>query len=340
MRKTFTFNGKRYEVTASNQKELDDRYFYKRLALEKEADNEGYTVSEWGEIWLKKYKEAVVNTKDYKLYLSRLTTHIYPAIGNIKLSKVTMSDCQLLMNTCSSYSSTYISKIYHTLKALFKSAVDEKLIEESPAEKIIKPKGKKIEERRSLTDDERKLVLKTFENNSHSLYFKMMLYCGLRPHECALIQGKDINGKELHVRGIKNENADRVVPIPDCLTLPNLKRDEYLFPNLSTQKRARWWNSFKRDMNINGGCKVYRNQIFPPFPVADDLTPYCFRHTYCTDLETAGVPLNIARQWMGHGSILITSKIYTHTSEKAWNQAVRSLNNSHTIPTACPENGL
>ncbi len=49
--------------------------------------------------------------------------------------------------------------------------------------------------------------------------------------------------------------------------------------------------------------------------IAPDLDMYCFRHTYCTDLEAAGVPINVAKYLMGHSSIVLTSQIYTHMRE-------------------------
>ena len=53
---------------------------------------------------------------------------------------------------------------------------------------------------------------------------------------------------------------------------------------------------------------------------------YNLRHTYCTDLEKAKVPLNVARRLMGHSSILITSKIYTHESDDTLEDARHLLN--------------
>lgn len=44
---------------------------------------------------------------------------------------------------------------------------------------------------------------------------------------------------------------------------------------------------------------------------------YDIRHTYCTNLERAGVPINIASRLMGHSDISLTSKIYTHASSEA-----------------------
>lgn len=50
------------------------------------------------------------------------------------------------------------------------------------------------------------------------------------------------------------------------------------------------------------------------------------RDTYCTDLEIAGVPINVARYLMGHTDIRVTSKIYTHTASKTIEDAADKIN--------------
>ncbi|WP_417184155.1 tyrosine-type recombinase/integrase [Agathobaculum sp.] len=45
------------------------------------------------------------------------------------------------------------------------------------------------------------------------------------------------------------------------------------------------------------------------------------RHTYATDLQSAGVPLNVAKDLLGHQSIAMTSHIYTHLSDEAFTNA-------------------
>lgn len=60
------------------------------------------------------------------------------------------------------------------------------------------------------------------------------------------------------------------------------------------------------------GAKIYRNALIPPMPLAGDFTPYCLRHTYCTDLCRAGVDIRTAQRLMGHANISITADIYTH----------------------------
>ena len=45
--------------------------------------------------------------------------------------------------------------------------------------------------------------------------------------------------------------------------------------------------------------------------IAPDLVLYCLRHTYGTDLQRAGVPINIAKAIMGHSDISATANVYT-----------------------------
>ncbi len=72
-------------------------------------------------------------------------------------------------------------------------------------------------------------------------------------------------------------------------------------------------------MDIAGGAKVYRNHIVES-TLAPDLEPYLLRHTFCTDCQAAGVPLNVAKEWMGHSDISVTSKIYTHMVDEVFEQ--------------------
>lgn len=64
--------------------------------------------------------------------------------------------------------------------------------------------------------------------------------------------------------------------------------------------------------------------------LAPDLIPYCLKHTYCTDLQDAGVPINVAKYLMGHSDISLTAKIYTHTTDLTIQDAAEKINLSHS----------
>lgn len=79
------------------------------------------------------------------------------------------------------------------------------------------------------------------------------------------------------------------------------------------------WRSFKQALDLDMGAQMAIGAIDPETSVvADDLTSYCLRHTYATDLQPAGLPLNVAKHLPGHQSIAMTSQIYTHLSVDAF----------------------
>ena len=59
---------------------------------------------------------------------------------------------------------------------------------------------------------------------------------------------------------------------------------------------------------------------------ADDLEPYCYRHTYATDLRDAGVPITVAAKLMGDSSIAVVADIYTHQTQAAFEDARSKIN--------------
>ena len=154
----------------------------------------------------------------------------------------------------------------------------------------------------------------------------------MRPSEVQALQWKDIDLKSNTVSISKSMKRDgtigppktsaayRSIPIPEHF-VPLIRKHQsgpfdYLFP-LSLTWRRRMWANVQREMNIAMGCRMYRNKLVPPYPLAEDFNLYNLRHTYCTDLEKMGVPINIASRLMGHSNITITSKIYTHASSEA-----------------------
>ena len=86
------------------------------------------------------------------------------------------------------------------------------------------------------------------------------------------------------------------------------------------------WESFKRAVDIDMGAKTFKGGVIPETSkVAADLTPYCLRHTYATDLQTAGVPINVAKDLLGHKEISMTARIYTHLSDEAFAAAANKV---------------
>lgn len=232
-------------------------------------------------------------------------------------------------------SQSWIDKVHQCVVQMFDKAEQNDLIRKSPARGLEKPKGF-TGSHRAITDAERAVILKVAAYHKHGLWVKLMLYCGLRTGETARVKMLhfDFEKKLLFIDGTKTYNAQRYVPVPDEILeeVRNLNKSpfDYLFTSttgkpLQNHNYKFMWRSFKREMHLATGGKLYRNQIIPPYMVADDLVPYCLRHTFCTDLQDAGVPINVARDLMGHSDISLTARVYTHTTDRALNSAAELL---------------
>ncbi|MBR5281063.1 MAG: tyrosine-type recombinase/integrase family protein [Clostridia bacterium] len=334
IRKTFTYNGKRYTVRGKTEEEALRKLIEKQIELKNnDTQLSDITVKTWAYKVMETYKPNV--SEEYKRQmLYRLNGHILPAIGAKKLKDVTPLDCQLILNSQKGKSKSHIEKIYQELNFIFFTAVKNDLIRKNPADGVEKPSGTN-RKRRALTPEERKHLLAVLPSDPRFVFFALMLYCGCRPAEAANVLYEDVKEIDgvavLHIRGTKTANADRYVPIPDALKPVLLtKKSGLVATTLSGGKH--YYSSYKRmvaalerAMNISMGCTVYRNELIPPLPLAEDFVPYLLRHTYCTDLKKMGVDVRIAKQLMGHSNITTTANIYDHNDNESLLIAIKQM---------------
>ena len=120
--------------------------------------------------------------------------------------------------------------------------------------------------------------------------------------------------------------------------------DDFLFTKLGTnemmtdQNIHTYWRSFARLMDIEMGAILIHNHIpdekdvkydgTPLYPdpsdpskplnghrLKDDISLYTLRHTFATDMQRLGVPVEVTKYLMGHEDISTTSNIYTDSGE-------------------------
>ena len=334
-----TYRGVKLDVRAHTSAELIRKVKDKKRAVDRDIIDGSTRLSTFGQQYLTAYKQHSVSKSAYE-DLNYILKVIVRGLGDKPLSHYKPLHLQDYLNGLTDYSDSYIRKQYDLLCQIFHYAYRNGCTPADYSEDLTRPKGVATKNGRSLTDLERKTLLQVLNGHRGELFCKLILYCGLRPSEAQALQWKDIDSKRLTISVSKSMKRDgsigppktpsayRDIPIPLHL-VPLLKnRGEpfgYLFSHNLTWRR-RMWDNVKREMNLAMGCNTYRNKLVPPFPLADDFTLYNLRHTYCTDLEKKGVPINIASRLMGHSNISITSKVYTHASEEALEIARRLIN--------------
>ena len=357
-RSTFYYEGKRYEATGKTQKEADQKAAVKLDKLKRgEISISGnMTVKRWAGEWLETYKRPILAQKQYNDYISTINNTLIPSIGSLRLTSVKDVHLQRIINSKSGYSLDRLNKLKTRINSMFRQAYISKLIPNNPAEFLTIPKAENGTHR-SITDFEREHFLLAASNHYAGLMFKIMLYCGLRTGEVAALDWKDIDFEKqrIHVSKAMESGTDTIkapktpagirdIPIPNELIdeLLLLKGNPFdpifTHPNsnnrYSSMARSRAWASLKESIDISMGAKYdmiegangRKRKMKTLSVVADDFVPYCLRHTYCTDLQNKGVPINIAKYLMGHSNISVTASIYTHISDTAIDNAALLIN--------------
>jgi integrase len=351
-RVTFYHNGRRYDAYGHSLAEAHRKSALKKIALENGdiGTSCNMTVSSWANDWFETYKEHSVGHGQYLNYKTIIDSIIIPAIGNKRLKDVNDTDLQRIINSKAGCSKSYLTKIRYTLHGIFKRAKKSRLIPFNPADDLELPLSTDGTYR-SITDFERVSILAFCPLHYAGLWIKTLLFCGLRPAETRALDWRHIDFNYRRINIVVSMKADttiidspksaagvRSVPVPDSLLadFAAVKRDPFLPVFLQpttgrrhtdTSMRCLWLN-FKRELDIFLGASLYRNQIVIS-KLAPDLVPYCLRHTYGTDLQNAGVPINVAKYLMGHSDIGTTANIYTDTSDKVINAAAVSINEYH-----------
>ena len=344
----FTHNGKQYSARGKTLKEAHAKAAQMEQELKQGEQTSGgnIPVSKWADEWLATYKEHMVGEGqyyNYSLYIGIITK----AIGAKRVADVTDADLQKILNKRAGYSKSDVKRLRMTVKAIFSQARKSRMIVFDPSENLVMPSAKDGS-RRSVSQAERELILKTSETHHAGLWVCTMLYAGLRPGECRALDWRhiDLDNRRIYVKLAmkakttridepKTEAGARVIPINDKLypLLASAEGDDSqpVFLQPLGQKRHTkasmegMWRNFCRTMDIANGAEVYRSEIIKS-TLAPDLVPYCLRHTYGTDLQDAEVPINVARYLMGHTDISVTANIYTDTTDHAIQDAADKIN--------------
>ena len=336
IRRTFTFEGKRYCVYADNEQQAIEKMALKKRDLMegRVITDSSMTVREWAEIAIPTYKTKQSDITRKK-YMQRVNHNVLEHIGSMKLKTVKPIMLQQVLNQCQGCSQRHINEVAQIIKFLFSKAWENGMLREDPSRGIVAPSGARSEGR-AATEQEVKALLACAERDKRFIPFELMYYCGCRPSEALEAKGSDLSLLEgepvLHIRATKNRFSDRVVPVPQELYNRIKDIDGYI-ANRNGRKHsrtsyARITKSLYRAMNIEMGAKTYRNKVVEPV-LAEDFVPYCLRHTFCTNLAKSGVDVRIAQKLMGHSDIQTTVNIYTHIDDSYAVEAARALKVTH-----------
>lgn len=307
------------------------------------------TVTQWVTKWLEtraKKDSTKATTATYDMY-KRESDRLVAAVGKKRLRDVVKSDILSILYDRADKSKSAISKTKLVLRQIFRAAIGDRIIIIDPFESIKAtdlPKGSEGSHR-ALNPAERDLVTQTWKAHRFGPAAMIMLYAGLRRGEVVALEWKNIDLKK---RSIHVENAlafqnnrpvdkdtknseERDIPIWDPLfeVLQSIKGKKGLVCTAADGKKfsetavKKAWGSYTNFIaEKQNGCryrwagKYLKAKGGQAAWAPCNIRMHDLRHTFCTMLYDAGVDVKRAQYLMGHKSLEVTMKIYTHLSEE------------------------
>ena len=296
--------------------------------------------SRWADIWYADYQSQVRPSTyaGYKYTLAILKAYF----KNTQIAKILPLHINRFFDHIvkQGYSMSQIRKCRAMLIQIFSAAEDNGLVVKNPASRA-KKIGKKdervakpIRKKEAFTDKEIDILLAELPNNLIGNGIRAMLGTGMRVQELIALTPEDIaadgstvdiNKAIAMVDGVpklsvtKSALSTRIAPVPEdyrpaLIYLREHSGPEFIFSLPGNHEHY--------------GVGSFRRRYYTVLRKIDGvrlLTPHCCRHTYATQLEKKGVPLQIIAKLMGHAN-METTGIYLHTEQITYADAVSHLN--------------
>ena len=350
-------NGKRKYKTVygKTQKEANQKADEIRTSLKKGIDvtssNDNFET--WADYWLNSKKQEV-SADQYNLLQSR--TKVWNSLLNSsKINLIKPFELQTIIyqiaeknpHTGKKMAKKTVKGYIQIISSIFDFAVDNRVIEYNPANKLKVPQDAPINHRRALNKTERQWVME-FEHRAKPFAMLLML-SGLRRGEATALQWTDIdftnnqivisksyNFKQKTFKSPKNGKT-RIVSVPQILIdyLNTLERHSPFV--LTTAKGTmmtddawkRLFQSYMKDLNLQYGNFIDKPNKYSPIKAPMMITPFTpheLRHTFCTIMYEAGVDVLTAKEQMGHADVQTTLSIYTHLDDEHKQSDINKLN--------------
>lgn len=298
------------------------------------------TVSQWLEAWLAEYTGDV---KPYtkRAYATNIKKHIIPALGALRLEKLTPLQVQKFYNECmrepKSLKPKTVKNIHGVLHSALKQAVMNGLIRSNPTESCTIPRIERMEIK-PFDDAAEKSFLKAIEGDKYERLFIVDLYTGMRKGEILGLRWSDIDfdqgtitiakqlqvepfkGGRYYLAPLKNDKERIITPAPYVM---QILREQRRHQNEARLLAGSAWE----EGDIPG--LVFTNETgkhlchqtigtrYKKLVKAAGLPDARFhdmRHSYAVASIRAGDDIKTVQSNLGHHSAAFTLDTYAHAT--------------------------
>ena len=241
--------------------------------------------------------------------------------------------------------------VYHTiLRPAFEMAVDDDLIRKNPFKfSIADVLPNDAELRNALTKEQQAAFLAFIRENGSGNYYDdivILLECGLRVSELYGLTKKEIDFEKrcIHVKRQLCRTAERPYFIKDPKTscgircIPMSETAYLTFRHIVESRKSPKIeyivDGYSGFLFLDKNCRpkvAMHLQHYLQYMEAKytrlngkkppHISPHVLRHTFCTNMQQAGIDVKSLQYLMGHSHASVTLDVYTHTDYNAVEQA-------------------
>ena len=280
--------------------------------------------------------------------------------GQMKVRNVKLSDAKrFYIDLHDTGSKRNTISIYHSvLRPTFEMAVDDDMIRKNPFKfKLADIIPDDAVKRTALTKQQQENYLRFIQENGQDNYYDdivILMGTGLRVSELYGLTKKDVDFKKrlifidhqlcrtaekpYFVKSPKTSSGVRCIPMSDVVYMA-LKRAVANRQPPTVELLVDGYSGFlfldKAGMpkvamhleNYMRGMQKKMERIYgKSFP---RVTPHVLRHTFCTNMQRAGIDVKSLQYLMGHSNVSVTLDVYTHVDfhavQEAFGRAVSNL---------------
>ena len=323
------------------------------------ASNE--TLAEFLEFWLKEYKEGKIAKNTYRIHERNIKNHIVPYFQNIQLDDLSYKLYQKFINHLieSNYSKRTVEIVHGTMYGAMQKAKILRKIHDNPCTdvSIYSAKEKREKENKAAIKFipydkiEPFLDAALADNYTYYIFFRFLIETGVRKGEALALQWSNVDLSSNRIRieqsldyeaasddelfsDTKTYHSVRELPITNRLAMDLRSHKVRQNDNIFRLKKA-----YKSDLNLvfcrENGSPLPKSTLFNAFrrilekAGLPSLSIHTLRHTHAVLLLESNVEMKYIQEALGHGSMQITSDIYTHVSKKIETDSIERFEN-HT----------
>ncbi len=328
-------NHKRKYIYGKTRREVQEKL---KVALYEQkqgmlATGPQQTLKAYLERWLEQVCKVTMRPTTYEQYRSTVNHHLIPALGDIKLQKLTTERVQAFcaQKQNEGLKAKTVVHIHSILSVALENAVEWELIGRNVAKKVKLPRIERYEPQ-TLTVKQAITLLEVAQGSRLEGLLLVALTTGMRRGELLALRWSDVDLEKsvLHVRrsvnfvgGLgyregetKTRAGRRDIVLPD-VTVEALKAHRESQEHSRMKAGEKWQEQGIVFCNIYGGffSPAQVGNLFRGLLKKAGLPHVRFhdlRHSAATILRGSGVDLKVIQELLGHSTIATTADVYSH----------------------------